>query len=348
MKRNNRTGVSGKINRFDRRTVTAVKRGLALLLAVMLTAGMLTGCQLAKENAGEERQRDRLAGVFVTQERIDFDLFNTDDRLQNNAEQVVQDGSVFKADDLGGGQGDDQGKLYASLVERTLYDENGQAVGKTRDYAFEGIKGVRYFCVDVKEDGNSTQLVCADPAVSGGKNNLSVTDEGEAICLEGTIYVTAREGRGVFTAYPVYQTPDGRVYLVQARSIAFDLDGEGVAMSEHYEEKRTVTSEGETRTEEISVKITLETVYCPERVAVSQLDPESRLVSRAEYAAGQVPDKIIPEEATEYIVVELYKKGVGVESVERQICGREDDGFHTLAPGEDGMCELEWCELEWR
>ncbi len=345
MKGNNRTGVSGKINRFDSRTVTAVKRGLALLLAVMLTAGMLTGCQLAKEDAGEEQQRDRLAGVFVTQDRIDFELFNTDDRMRDGAEPAVSGGSILEAGDRGG----DRGRLYASLVERTLYDEDGQPVGKTWDYVFEGIKGVRYFSAVVNEgDGNSTQLICADPAVCGGENNLSITDEGETIRLEGTIYVTTRQGQGVFTVYPVYQTPDGRVYLVQGSSIAFDLGGECVAMSEHYEEKRTVTGAGETRTEEISVKITLETVDCPERVAVSQLDAESRLVSRIEYAAGQVPDKLIPEESAEYIVVELYKKGVSGESIERQICGREDSGFNTLASGEDGMCEQEWCELEWR
>ncbi|MEG2037887.1 MAG: hypothetical protein RRZ93_07845, partial [Ruthenibacterium sp.] len=113
-----------------------IKRLTAGLLAA-LALSVLTGCQLAREDGGEVGG-DRLIGLFVTREHLD--LFDLEGYLNHNV-------SGFSGGELqlGGNSAAYEGRLYATLRERTLTDgESGRELVE-EIFVFDGVEGISYF-----------------------------------------------------------------------------------------------------------------------------------------------------------------------------------------------------------
>ncbi|MBQ8813592.1 MAG: hypothetical protein IJZ85_03715 [Lachnospiraceae bacterium] len=326
----------------------AVRRLLTLALMMLLSVSILTGCQLAKADAGDdtaaEAQRDTLVGIMVTTEWLD--LYNMDAWMEDNLDQIVAGGNVtLDAEDAQ----KYQQRLYATLVERPLYDENGQVTSSSKEFVFEGVEGVMFYAATVNDGDRGTYTTSSsDRGISMTKNHITVNDEGTFVDLEGTIYVVPQTEIPTYTKYPIYQEPDGDMYLVQGSSISFDTGSEGMSMSTTYDEEVSVTDEnGEKSVMGSSIKVTIEVINRPERVVVSQLDDQSQLISRVEYPADQMPKQIVPEAETAYIIVEMFKQGMEQETIDRQLYDKEENGFYTMAAREDGICEQIYTAIKW-
>lgn len=90
-------------------------------------------------------------------------------------------------------------------------------------------------------------------------------------------------------------------------------------------------------------------MFPPERIVVLQMDADSSILMRTEHVPGGLPGMLTPEPATEYIVVETYKKDPeGNDKISRRLYDNSDESLETFFCREDGICVRQWTQLEWR
>ena len=297
---------------------------LALLLA-------LTGCQLAKEDGAEQAVPDKLAGVFIT--------FGYLDLVEENDFTVDSTSSLPAAIDLMGSLRP-EGRLYAELKASTFtVDETGET-HTTHDYVFP-IEGSALFTAIVPEEGERESYfhTSLSGALCDSTTNLSGGD-GTSVSMEATLYVSKTAGRKVFYFNPVYQSADGRVYLVPGSGMTSVNNDDGLSsMSQTMTDTSTGTENGVTKTDKRSYKITVNTMYAPRRIAVLQMDADSQLLARDEYAADVMPEKFMLKEETAYLVVETHSEGMREEKhISREIYARDVGYFNTFYEKADGLC----------
>jgi hypothetical protein len=159
----------------------------------------------------------------------------------------------------------------------------------------------------------------SDPAISDGHMSVNVGDDENSTQLEGTIYVSLTGGgTGPFYFNPVYQGADGSVYSTSGDGISSQgIESEGSVMSQTMDYTSTVTENGKTKTESMSIKLNVSAMHPPEKIVVLQMDGGSGLISRKEYAPGEPPESITPERGAEYLIVETHKKD---NASTRQFC----------------------------
>lgn len=313
-----------------------------LVLALAFVFG-LTGFSLAQPGAAEPMEKDRLVGVFVTTEYLD--LFDFESYLNDNIGRMAAGGNIT----IDGDDARYQGRLYATLKDRSMKnEETGDAI-TTQDYVFEGVEGISYFCYTITDKNGTYSSVSGGDALSDGHTNVSTTDNGEDISLDATIYVAPTAGKSTFYMNPVYQSADGRVYAISGGGISFDGGGsEGATCSQTLGATTTVMENGETKTCSISAKINISVTYPSQRIFVLQFDTDGMILSRDEYVPGALPETITPEQGCSYIVLETYKISPDQsETVARTLYQAGDDGLESFYCREDGICVKQRTKLNW-
>ena len=323
-----------------------MNKRLRVIICTMISAALLTGCQLAKEETALQKEKDRLIGVYMTTEYVDtFDLeqymVEHMDELVMSEEPVPMDLDTQKHGN----------RLYATLVEEVNEDEmNGGSVTHV-SYEFDGLEGIGYYspvCYEA-EGGNSYVAIESDPGICDGHNYINIKDGEEQIHLEGTIYLCPDEENNVGVyCNPVYQCPDGSVYLVPGQGMSFSGSGEGGSMSHKLEDKVTVNENGEEKTYVNSVEIKVETVFAPTQIVVLQMDKTGNKVDTQEYEPGELPEEIKPLADTEYFIIETHKTDAAGENVvTRKMVSKEETFFQTLYVGEKNVCLQTWTSIKW-
>lgn len=318
-----------------------VRMAAICLAAIMLN--ILSGCRLAREDAGANASEDRLIGVFLTTEYLD--LFDFDSYLKDNINDFS--GGEIK---LNGYTEKYQGRLYAELRQKTLTNTETGEKYTTEEYAFPGFEGIPYYYAwvpsNMKHEGYYTSG--SDDALSDGHISVKSGDRENSITMEGTVYVTPRlDSRFYFN--PVYQSPDGHVYAVQGSFLSSsEVQGEGVAFSQIMDATYKTTENGKSRSDRISIKISISVMYPPEKIVVLQMGKEGSLVSRIEYTPGEMPKEIVPEKNTEYFIVETQKSGGhDGNTILRKLYGKDAESFEAFFCREDGICVNQWVQIQW-
>lgn len=295
------------------------------LVVLICMALMLGGCQLAKEETAAA-QPDRLAGVLVTEDYLD--LFDFEAYLTDNAESLMGKDTMISPEN----SAEYSGRIWAEKVE-----------GKYRDFVFPGVEGIKliaYEAVD-EETGDEYQASDTDEGFADVNHHFISTDAEEAVEMEGTLYIAhSPTDTRTFYINPVYQTEDGRIYVVSGSGMTSDCEGGG--FSQQIEEKREVSENGEVTAERTKVKVNFEYIVPPEKVAIVEMDRENCVVNRTEFAAGDVPDSFSSE--AEYIIVEFIALD---GTVTREISGRADEYLHTFREVENGICIKQGTEIIW-
>ena len=316
-----------------------IKR-VAQLVALMVSLMLLSGCQLALEGMGAENvlPEDRLIGVFITLDR-------------RFPDPIVGEAELLRL--LAGGKGAGearQEKFYATLVETTVPGAGGTS-HITHEYVFPEMEGISFFAATVPATENSESYVTtgSDNAVSDVQMGLHYTDEEDRHTLEGTIHVSHRLADSIFYFNPVYQEAGGAVYAVPGNGSHFGgTGGEGPVFSLALEEKSSIKVNGEERTTAASVKVSVARMYEPESIRILELDANSRLLARAEYTPGALPEDIFPRVETEYLIVETSKEGVdSATPVTRAIFGKDDATLQAFYCRPDGICVKQTVALNW-
>lgn len=123
----------------------------------------------------------------------------------------------------------------------------------------------------------------------------------------------------------------------------------GAAYAQTLNATYTTTENGKSRTDSISVKISINVMNPPEKIVVLQMGEASSMVSRTEYAPGEMLQSIIPDESTEYIVVETHKSDSSSNTfITRKLYGKDADALETYYGREDGICVKKWVQIKWQ
>jgi len=300
----------------------------------------IAGFTLAHSGADEFAGRDKLVGVLVTTEHLD--LFDFESYLNDNA------GKVFGELKPDGDFSKYQGRLYATLVERSLTNEYSGETFTTHEYDFEGVKGFPYFMYSYTDENGSYNGSTGDEAIADGHVSISETDSGESVSLEGTIYVAPSNDIVLFFVNPVCQTPDGRIYAVSGSGVSFESGGSGVAVSQTLNETTTVSKNGKAYTYNTSVKISFSEMPHPRRIALVQYNPDGQILSRDEYLPGTLPKSISPKPDCSYIILETYSTAPdSAETVARSLYQRSDGMLESFYRRDDGICIKQYTALDW-
>ncbi|WP_018214347.1 hypothetical protein [Desulfitobacterium hafniense] len=305
--------------------------GLCLL---MFIGCFLTGCQLAKEEGSAGSYEDRLVGVLVTTEYLDlFDFAGyVEDHIGSFSGGEVQiDGAGEKY----------QGRLYAELTKQILTDGVSGHQVEREEYDFPGVEGIAYYSLRVPdtEEREGYFTSGSDEGISDGHTSLHSSDEGKSVELKGTIYVPVSSGR-TYYFNPMYQSADGRVYVTSGSGISSGGEqSEGEALTQTMKADYTITENGRTEKDSISVQLSIRMMYPPEGMAILQMREDGAVISRGEYGPGELPERIIPEKDTAYLIVETMKRdNSGRMLKDRAIYDRDEEYLEAFFCREDGIC----------
>lgn len=285
---------------------------------------LLSGCQLAIEDA-DKTSEDRLAGVFVTTEYLD--LFDAEAYMNDNLRvlggDIVIDGDTSAY----------YGRIYANKME---VDEH------RNEYEFVGLDGFGYYSlIELGETMlDNYHYTGVDEGISDPKTHYKVTDEGEGVEMECTLYFPARSSEAVFYFNPVYQTSDGDVYVITGQGFSTDgRMGEGQVYSQTMEQVTTINMNGEKESWSTKVTTRIEGVLLPEKYILIQMDEGNQILRSEEYAPGNVmPEMAIPDD-TAYIILEAHRQGIDGEiTTDREIIDRGEETFSTFWINADGIC----------
>lgn len=274
------------------------RKGMVGLVIVML-AGMLSGCTLAKEGAGEAQnaQKDRLVGVFLTTEYLD--LFDMEAYLEDNIDKFVNGGNVTVENTSKYNE-----RLYGTI------DKHGYTEAKDCEHweiRFGELEGIAFFHAEWQEEGQEPfgMLMMGDE-VCNVTEHLNVTDDGESIKLIGTIYALANENvESVgFYANPVYMTEEGEYYLVSGWG-HFQSGVIGGSYTLTLDEEIVNTENGEKEVYGGGVELTVDLSHSePKQISLHYLDKELSVIQSEEFVAGSLPSELHPTKGTSCIIAE--------------------------------------------
>lgn len=311
------------------------RKRIYILMSLMLLF-VLSGCSLAKEDAGkevlesDEIVQDRLIGVVVTEEHLD--LFNMEAFLNDNVDKIV-DGQVIEGD----GSAKYQDRIYATL------DKHGSDEPYKWDIYFEGVDGHVLITPTLQHgEGESFFMTEGDDAFSDVNTHYVSTDEGEEIYLEGTIYLqSGGKHADAYYLNPVYQTEAGEIYLIGGNGLGSNTLGEeGNEMSHTIDGTCNSTVNGVTESYMISIKSKFITLNSPMKVKFYYMNEKHEILSIQEFAPEEVPEEFEAVEGTAYVLMETEKEGVEGVRIEREVCEPDKEGQMTVkvfCPSEDGI-----------
>ena len=280
-----------------------MKRIFALMLAIC----MLSGCSLAKPGKGGQ---DKLTGFFVTVSCREGDT------MVDLWDEEATGMEMISNHDLAGQ------KLYAKRIE-----------GNPVVYEFPEGCGLSCFFYDVEENGEVTYR---SDTVSP---EIEVTMEYHAgneipYRMYAELYGT-KDTHAVIQMNPVYQTPDGEVYVLSDKPVSYDvatMDGCSNTLSQ------TIKDYGCTAT------LTIHQVVLPELYVVIEMDENNQPLGRYEFTPETMPGNYFPGPETAYIILE----SVGEENV-RSVYSPDDSisVMNTYHPGEYGLCIKGYTTIFW-
>ena len=258
----------------------------ALILALCLSLG---GCSLLRgDPASVPDSDDRLVGVYITSEYLD--LFDIEGYL-NGSMDSLGGGEISAAD-----AARYSGRVYAEVTD-------GEAV-----FPFEGeaLISARF-----GSDGSSYIGSQRGPHLTGGSTNVIHSDDMDAIELSATIYAPTGE---YIAAYcnPVYQEPDGSIYLISGQGLSTEGTGKMTQTIEH-----STSARGGEPGSGMTIELSIEARRLSEKYAVLLYGADGALISREEYAPGALPAELSSGGAA-YAVIEDYSRDAdGEAAVER-------------------------------
>ena len=278
-----------------------MKRIFALILAVC----MLAGCSLAKP--GKSGQ-DKLTGFFVTVSCKEGDT------MVDLWDEEATGMEMISNHDLAGQ------KLYARRME-----------GDPVVYEFPEGCGLSCFSYDVEEGRVPYRSNTISPEIDAHLGFYAGTEM--PYRMEATVYGT-KDSDAVICMNPVYQTPDGEIYVLSDKPMSYDvatMDGCSASISQTGEDGCTAT-------------LTIHQVVLPELYVVIEMDKNNQPLGRYEFTPETMPGNYFPGPETAYIILE----SVGEENV-RSIYSPDDSisVMNTYHPGAYGLCIKGYTTIFW-
>lgn len=325
----------------------------ALCMAALLL--LTCGCSLAQENPGTiaALSDDRLVGVLVTTEYLD--LFDMEAWLNDNINKL----NIGRDTEVSGDTSKYQGRIYAELVEETLTREDGSEYNHDTYKFPEELNGHLFMSPTMKlENGEDCVTSIVSGAVCDVRSNMISGDAGTSIELSATIYFdpyavkretyldeeTNQQMEHVcFYANPVYQTPEGDVYVTSGMGSSYEVEEElglgTLSGSVYFTEKFTSTENGVTAALENKVTVNYQGVKLAKEICVLEMSSSNQLLRKISYTPDMFPKELAVSNDAAYVIVETHSTVNEEETLNRQVCtvNAEDETFEVFVPAEDGF-----------
>ena len=242
------------------------------------------------------------------------------------------------------------GKTNATLTAKTHTDPSTGKVSETREYVFNSINGISCIAAEVPATDTEDSFITAvsDEAVCGKYMSVNVGDN-EGIDLKGSIYITPSIINRAYFINPVYQRQDGSVYVVPGSGtyIGKESCNKG-AFSQKLHETNTVTKNGKEKSVYFNLDISISVMLPPAGIVVLQMDKNSAILSKQEYAPGNLPGSITPVEGTSYIILETHALDQeGKPAISYELYNEDSDSIKAFYCREDGICIEQHTALDW-
>jgi len=306
-----------------------------IFITALLFCFLLTGCQLAKPDAEQTVQEDRLIGVLITREYLD--LFDAEGYFNDNVNKILSGGEISSEE-----QAAYQGRLYAQLEDQVTINEDGEEIHH-HEYVFPGIEGYPHFVARIITDTDDYVAATSDPSISSGKLNLNYSDTGESIEFSGTLYVSTDAGQLTHYINPVYQDAEGRVYATTGNGMSADFNADGMRHSTNFNVDSSFTEDGTTKTYHFNYEITVEAMTPATEIRLLQMNEQHEILSTQHYKPGEMPTDLTPEADTAYLIVEQQEK----DGITRQLLDYGDETIVTYEAQGDFICRQKSTWLHW-
>lgn len=292
-----------------------------ILAGLLLIVVMFTGCQLAVPEAASSKGKDKLVGVFVTEEYLD--LYDFEAFAAENSNKLVEGESLVFDSEY-------EGKVFA-----TGSKENPS------DIRFEDYDGVLFIDASYEKDGERYSSVGCSSQIS--QIHISVDDKGRSI--EGTVFVKDKPIIEVMMN-PVYETESGEIYLMSGSGMSMDNEYGSSSMSMFLSESRTVREGSEETEESFKVKVNFEGALDVDHYVLKQMNEnDDQLIGQLIYQ-DDIPESIEVMDDAAYMILE--KRGVdheGESFVERTMIN-EEESFNVFFFGESDFAESHYIQLK--
>lgn len=275
------------MNKMNKKVICVI----CLLLAAMMS---LSACQLAvpdAENPGGVEKYDQLMGVLITKGPMEeFDPL-----------ALIEDGEYTEYTD--------DSRVYGTVSE----DEGGI-------YKFGDIEGTVLVLHEVDENCYGFRL--SGGPVSDINHSVNAFEEGAKHKIEGRVWVSADAEEVILYMNPIYQTPDGRVYVMSGEGSYFDPRG-GYECTESLSGETTRKENGETYIFSVRVEITVIAAAADETVTVIQMNENGEEIKRETFLADNMPEEFTTQAGTACLLV--------------RCSGGGSDRWETVQPDDDGI-----------
>ena len=266
-----------------------------VFLMIMVLALALSGCQLAKPEADTQKEKDMLVGVFITEEHLD--LFNLEAYLQDNL-GALSGGTVSVED--------------ATQYSNRVWGEMAQDYDGHSSYHFGDLEGSLLASFRITPNGKTENAYWGSEAGEGicdvSFGHFSM-DEGSKLELSGTVYFSDTHPDPGLYFNPVYQTPEGDVYLLPGQGTFFGAVGTGGSAGHTMKEEASRTENGEKIVHSTEISITMECVYPARNLVILQMDESNQILRRQEIDPAEAMEELKPEPGCAYILVEEHTAG---------------------------------------
>ena len=295
-----------------------------IVIIILVLALALSGCQLAKPDAEAQKEKDMLVGVFITEEYLD--LFDIEAWLNDNASQVLKNENL-------------------TVENPEQYYDRIWATFEEGSYRFSDMEGTLLASFRIVPSGNLESTYWSS-TVSGilcdvafGHNAL---DTGTELTISGTVYFSDTCPDPCLYFNPVYQTPDGDVYLLPGQGTSFGT-GFGGRATHSLKEETKKTENGEEMGHSSLITVTMECVYPARKLAILQMDAENQILRRSEWNPAETPEELKPEANCAYILVEEHT----ANGIRRSLYQKEDNRLTFFRELENLMCTKAQVPLTW-
>lgn len=287
------------------------KKAFFILLCIVFALIMLTGCQLAQENA-VETSKDSLIGVYVTYTLPNHTVENwsyEDERIFATAKRI----------------------------------KTGQS--ETTSFDFVGLEGIAFFSPIVQENNDNVSYLTTiiGPEVFDSKVGVHVTDDSSTeVTLVGKVYrsISSNWENRVLSYNPVYQTSGGEIYLLPGTNIG----GGGTVK---LEEGVTTNENGKNSVNGTSVELIDETINTTIKTIFKQMSVVDEIVDTTVVLPQEAPEHIKLNKDTTYIIVEEHGLNTnGQTEIVRTLLDTDAIDFTVKYIGDHGFAVGERIELK--
>lgn len=300
-----------------------------IFILILVLALALSGCQLAKPEADTHKEKDMLVGVFITEEHLD--LFDMEAYLQDNLGALS--GGTISIED-------------AAQYSNRVWGEKTEEHDGHSSYHFGDLEGSLLASFRITPDGIKENAYWGSEAgegicdVSFGHHSM---DDGSRLELSGTVYFSDTHPNPGLYFNPVYQTPEGEVYLLSGQGTFFGAAGMGGSAGHTMKEETSRTENEEKIVHSTEISITMECVYPTRSLVILQMDAENQILSRQEWNPGSNPEELKPGKNCAYILVEEHT----ANGVRRNLYQKEDSRLFFFRELENSMCTKAQIAIVW-